>query len=264
MSHAHQKNLSREEFLKTIDQLLNYYLQSNQRFAEGKAQHPNQDAATLRTLATGQSPLMVCICCMDSRVGPETTHDLGLGVALVNRLAGNIMTDEAIGGYEYAVLHGSRLLIVEGHSSCGAATAAVEAILNNQTVEGKLGKIVEGLRPAVEQIAAEVKKEGENLSVQEFVNRVAKRNVELGIQTLVAESPVVAEALKNGQIAIVGTYYDVQTYKCKTTTPTYQRYMEDEQAFVGLLHQNKAMATLPHSAIFNESLASGTPHQEVK
>ncbi|MFH1067833.1 MAG: carbonic anhydrase [bacterium] len=262
MSPSPLKTLTREEFLKTIEEILNSYLLGNERFASGDAEHPHQDAETLCILAIGQEPPCVGICCMDSRVGVGTTHDQGLGQILLNRLAGNIITDEVIGGFEYAVQHGSRLLIVEGHSSCGAVTAAVKSILAGQKVSGKLGKIVEALRPAVEEVKTEMKKEDklkaivkaienedfENVLFKECIDRASQRNVELGVQKIITESLPLKDALQNGQIAIVGTFYDVETMECEPSTRLYQHYMNNQEAFDKLLDnkiERKAPLSIP-------------------
>jgi carbonic anhydrase len=125
----------------------------NTRFRTGRAIHPDQSAARRDDLVGGQHPVAVVIACSDSRVVPETLFDQGLGDLFVIRTAGQVLDDVALGSVQYAVQHlGVELVVMLGHSSCGAVTAAVEAVEGGDGPSGTpIDSLVEALRPAVEQ-----------------------------------------------------------------------------------------------------------------
>ena len=159
---------------------------------------------SLRTdLATnGQKPHTVVITCSDSRVPPELLFNSGLGELFVIRTAGNVVDEFEIGSVEYAADHlGSPLVLVMGHSHCGAVGAAVEG-----HAEGNIESIVEEITPSVEKAKEEATSE------DEITTKAEDLNVENSIKNL-RESEILKGLEDSGKIKIVGAKYDIDTGK---------------------------------------------------
>lgn len=174
-------------------------LQGNKRFTAGKSQHPNQDAQRLKELTTGQKPIAIIIGCSDSRVPPEIIFDQGLGDLFVVRLAGNVVDDMAIGSIEYATEHlGTQLVMVLGHTNCGAVTATV----NGDNPIGLTASFLEAIKPAIEK--------ARGIS-GDTVDNAAKENVKMVVEQLKSSTPVLAGLFEAGRVTIIGAYYDLRT-----------------------------------------------------
>lgn len=162
---------------------------------------PQQVLAT----SNGQYPFAVVLGCIDSRVPPELIFDQGIGDIFSVRIAGNFVNADILGSLEFACrIAGAKVVLVLGHTRCGAITSACEGIeIGNLT--GMLSK----LKPAVEAVAAS----GEARSTQNagFIRQVAEKNVELTVEAIRQRSPVLIQMVENGEIAIVGAMYDVET-----------------------------------------------------
>lgn len=158
-------------------------------------------------LATnGQAPGAAIVACADSRVSPEIVFNAGLGQVFVIRNAGNAAWDDSvIGSLEYAVAHLSvPLVMILGHSNCGAVGAAIDAARSGQTgAESSLGKHVEKL---AEIVKSEVEKEH---AVKESV----EKNVREGVRSLLEGTSDVAALAKKGQVSVVGAVYDLHSGK---------------------------------------------------
>ena len=150
----------------------------------------------------GQFPLAVILSCIDSRTSVELIFDQGLGDVFSVRIAGNVLNDDILGSMEFACkVAGSKLIVVLGHSSCGAIKGACDGVeLGHLT--GLLGKI----RPAVET----VRRDGE-LSRDDLVQRVAEVNVEQVVREIRERSPVLDGMITEGQVGIVGGMYSVHS-----------------------------------------------------
>jgi carbonic anhydrase len=158
---------------------------------------------TRHTLAAGQRPYAVILSCSDSRVPPEIIFDKGLGEICVVRVAGNIPDPIIIGSIEYAVEHfGSSLIMVLGHSRCGAVTAAVDAAGHEH---GNIGAIVNTISPAVEL----ARKESSGADKSRLVEAAVDMNVKLTAKALVEQSPVIRSLVSSGKVRIVGAKYDL-------------------------------------------------------
>jgi carbonic anhydrase len=182
----------------TPDQALAKLMEGNQRFVERKRLNPNQDAARLAEVATGQAPFAAILSCADSRVVPEIVFDQGIGDLFVVRVAGNIAITEDIASEEYAVgVLGTPLLMVLGHERCGAVAAALEG----GELPGVIESLVFAIRPAVQ---ASEGKSGDRLT------NAIKSNVSLQVQRL-QNSSVIASAVQDGKLKVVGAYYDLNT-----------------------------------------------------
>ncbi|WP_018353122.1 carbonic anhydrase [Longispora albida] len=124
----------------------------NQRYARNHEVHPDASAGHRSRVASGQHPFALVVGCVDSRVPPELVFDLGLGDLLVVRTAGHVLDAVALASVEFGVkeLH-VPLVVVLGHSRCGAVTAAVQHVLSGTAAPGRLGVLVEQIAPAVRE-----------------------------------------------------------------------------------------------------------------
>jgi carbonic anhydrase len=173
----------------------------NDHHVSKKYLHPHQTAARQRELATGQHPHCALLTCADSRVAPEIVFDQGLGDVFDVRVAGNVAGDAETASLEYAAEHlHVPLIVVMGHSHCGAVSAAVEG----GTLPGKLPDLMAMMRPAVEQSAHEP---------GDRVANAVRDNVVLVVQQLLAARPVLEELVEAGKLRIVGAVYSLETGK---------------------------------------------------
>lgn len=179
-----------------VKQVLHDLQAGNQRFVSGNALHPRQDDAVRMALSRGQAPKAVVLGCADSRVPPEILFDQGLGDLFVVRSAGNIPDTYALASIEYAVLAlQTRLIVVLGHTQCGAVQAAVDGARPTPA----LGALVEGIQPSVEM--------AETPSVDDVVAVHARRVAAL----LPTQSEVLAQAVADGRLVIVPALYHLGT-----------------------------------------------------
>ncbi|WP_298237665.1 carbonic anhydrase family protein [uncultured Algibacter sp.] len=157
--------------------------------------------------STGQYPFATILSCIDSRVSSELIFDQGIGDIFSVRIAGNFVNQDILGSMEFACkLAGTKLIVVLGHTSCGAVKGACD-----NAELGNLTSMLSKIKPAVKAI-----KEPEDVSLRnssniEFVNNVAEKNVNLTIQKILEDSSVLAEMHKNGEIDIIGGMYDIKT-----------------------------------------------------
>ncbi len=182
--------------------------EGNQRFESNKK--ANRDSLQqVSETSEGQFPFAVILSCIDSRVPAELVFDQGVGDIFSVRIAGNFVNEDILGSMEFACkLAGAKLIVVLGHSSCGAIKGACDdAKLGNLTA--LLGK----LKPAVE--AVKEPRENRNSANSEFVNNVAIANVEMTIADIKKQSPVLKEMLDTGDVGIVGGMYDVGSGRVK-------------------------------------------------
>lgn len=173
-------------------------MRGNSRFADDKAKRPRADGERRTELEAGQNPYAVILTCADSRVSPTLLFDQGLGDLFVLRVAGNVEGDSVIASIEYAVVYlGVRLVMVLGHSGCGAVTATVQG-LSGGHIEALAGKI----RPAVARAS--------NLPGP-LVENAIRENAKGVAATLRADPPILCEVCPSGQVEIVPAYYDLST-----------------------------------------------------
>lgn len=153
----------------------------------------------------GQFPFAAILSCIDSRTSAELVFDQGLGDIFSVRIAGNLLNDDILGSLEFACrVSGSKLILVLGHSRCGAIKGACDGVeLGHLT--GMLAKIT----PAVEAVADPVEPEARTSANGEFVEAVARENVRRVVEAIPARSGVLAEMRESGAIDIVGGMYDV-------------------------------------------------------
>jgi carbonic anhydrase len=160
----------------------------------------------------GQYPIAIILSCMDSRTSVELVFDQGLGDVFSVRIAGNVVNNDVLGSLEYAgKIAGSKLIVVLGHSHCGAIKGACAHVQLDHLSE-LLGKI----QPSVSAIAAL----GE-MDEEEFVQKVAEKNVQIAVEQIRNESPLLESMIKQGEIGIIGAMYDVETGRVTFYNPSW-------------------------------------------
>ena len=180
-------------FNETIDRLK----AGNKRFVSDTLEHQMQDSSRRGEVTGGQSPYAIILSCADSRVVPELAFDTGLGELFVVRVAGNIANTSSIASMEYAVAHlGTQLIVVLGHQSCGAVTAAVGGGDNGYNLNHLLSHIT----PA---IAAS----GEGASV----DAVIRKNAQLTVDDMCKRSSIIGDAVNSGKVKVVPAYYHLDS-----------------------------------------------------
>jgi carbonic anhydrase len=175
--------------------------EGNRRFVSNTPKRRNWSAKVVAT-ATGQFPFAVILGCMDSRAPIEVVFDQGIGDVFAVRVAGNVVNDDVLGSLEYAVKVGAKLVVVLGHTRCGAVKGAIDGVrLGNLT--GLLAKI----RPAV--TAAGCKSSTD----EACVDKVATLNVRQAMHEIRARSSYLRQRFADGKVGLVGAMYDVATGK---------------------------------------------------
>jgi carbonic anhydrase len=175
------------------------------RFLEGKSRHPHQDAARRAlTAAQGQHPLAVILSCADSRVPPEIIFDQGIGDIFVVRVAGNIAAGSQLASIKYAVEYlGAPLVVVLGHSHCGAVAAALAG--GKQTPN--LADLLAFIQPAVEK----ARQANPGAAQDVLLNAAITDNVRQAMADFAASSPSIRERLKDGRVRLVGAVYELDS-----------------------------------------------------
>jgi len=157
----------------------------------------------------GQFPFATVLHCIDSRVSAELLFDQGVGDVFSIRIAGNFVNEDILGSMEFACkLAGTKTVLVLGHTACGAVKGACD-----HARLGNLTKLIEKIEPAVEAVAEPKDDSLRNSKNIDFVNEVAKKNVEMTIDNIRSQSAVLKEMEDNSEISIVGGMYDIATGK---------------------------------------------------
>ena len=193
-----------EQAALTPDQVLTALKQGNKRFLSGTITSRDH-SALVRSAANGQFPKAIVLSCVDSRIPVEDVFDRGIGDMFVARVAGNFENTDILGSMEFATLvSGARLVLVLGHSDCGAVKAAIDgAELGNITA------MLENIQPAIDSLDAY---EGDKTSSNpEFVHLVTERNIQLSIEDIRKRSPVIEDLEQKGQVKVVGALYDMSS-----------------------------------------------------
>lgn len=183
----------------TPAQALKDLLAGNQRFVSGEVKHPNQDAERRADLASGQNPFATLFGCGDSRLAAEVIFDQGLGDMFVVRTAGHVVESAVLGSIEYAVVElGTPLVVVLGHDSCGAVTAAKDSLEKGELPGGYIRNLVEPILPSV--IAPHLPEDASvNDMVREHTRQTSARILE--------QSHLIAQAVKDNRTAVLGMFY---------------------------------------------------------
>lgn len=190
----------------TAEKSLHELKEGNKRFQANQKADRNLKEQVADT-SGGQYPFATILSCIDSRVSSELIFDQGIGDIFSARIAGNFVNDDILGSMEFACkLAGTKLIVVLGHTACGAVKGACD--------DAKLGKLtgmLEKIKPAVNSVSEPEDPNLRNSSNIEFVNKVAEKNVHLTIDKIKADSEVLAAMVKNNEIKIVGGMYDIQS-----------------------------------------------------
>ena len=184
----------------------NILVNGNNRFVQNlKAQRNLQDQVF--ETSKGQYPFAVILSCIDSRVPAELVFDQGIGDIFSVRIAGNIVNEDVLGSMEYACkVAGSKIVVVMGHTKCGAVTAACK------NVElGNITPLLNKIKPAVN--AVKVNSEATGEMTYSSIEEVSVLNVELSIDRIRKESPILEEMETKNEIEIVGALYNVSSGK---------------------------------------------------
>jgi carbonic anhydrase len=188
----------------TPDQALALLKDGNERFVSGKMLQRDL-MAQVKATATGQFPFAGILGCIDSRVPPEVVFDQGIGDIFSARIAGNFANTDFIGSFEFATkLAGAKLIVVLGHTECGAIKGAAD---NAQL--GNLTHTLSNLMPAVYAVTG-VQGERDSANAA-FVTAVAEENVRLNVKALFTRSAILHDLAEAGRIKIVGAMHDVST-----------------------------------------------------
>lgn len=186
----------------TPDQALDILKEGNKRFVEGKHGDINLHEQMKET-AGGQYPFAVILSCIDSRTSVELIFDQGIGDVFSARVAGNIVNEDLLGSMEFACkVAGSKLILVLGHTACGAVKGACDDVKM-----GNLSTLLSKIRPSVE--AETSVSENRSSANGEFVEKVSKINVLRSVDLIKEKSEVLREMADNGEIKIVGATHDI-------------------------------------------------------
>jgi carbonic anhydrase len=196
----------------TSEEALNQLRQGNERYVCGKQSLLEQtDSRRRREQVEGQYPFAILLGCSDSRVPLEVIFDQGLGDLFVVRVAGNVATSSQIGSIEFAVAKfGTPLVVVLGHSNCGAVIAAMEELQNpSGNLTPSLTNLIERIQPSVERVLSNNKTSDPGSNLLEMV----KANVQASVDTLREESALLGNGEREGSLKIVGAEYCLETGK---------------------------------------------------
>ncbi|MBF0176862.1 MAG: carbonic anhydrase [Magnetococcales bacterium] len=186
------------------EQALAWLKEGNARFIEGKPEHPNMTAKRITETNAGQHPFATIISCSDSRVPVEAVFDRGIGDLFVIRVAGNVADTDEIGTAEYGSGHlGVALVVVMGHTKCGAVTA----VIKGDKVGGSIPKLVDNIIPAAERSKAK------QLTGDALVLDAIKENVKQSITDLTLHSEELDHLQKAGKVKFVGALYHTENGK---------------------------------------------------
>jgi carbonic anhydrase len=190
---------------ETPDAALKLLVEGNAHYVSGNLNERDFSAGRAAR-AQGQAPFAAILSCADSRVAPELAFDRARGDLFVVRVAGNFVTPDGLGSLEYgAAVLGTKVIMVLGHSSCGAINATVAALQKGNTFPGHIADLVRAMKPAVEPV---LKQPGDGLE-----QRAVIANVRYNVQRLQQEKPIVADMVASGKLKVVGGVYELATGK---------------------------------------------------
>ncbi|MCC5938989.1 MAG: carbonic anhydrase [Lunatimonas sp.] len=188
----------------TPQDALDYLKEGNNRFINNLRANRNLLQMVNET-SDGQWPFAVILSCIDSRTATELIFDQGLGDVFSVRVAGNVVNEDVLGSMEYAVKYaGSKLVVVLGHTKCGAVTAACSKVK-----DGNITALMHKIKPAIDkETSIKEDRDGKNSA---FVEKVATLNVLHAIEEIRERSEIIAGMEREGKIMITGGVYDVET-----------------------------------------------------
>ena len=180
----------------------------NHRFVANVRSHDSATEARRAEVAAGQEPFAIILGCSDSRVPAEIVFDQGLGDLFVIRVAGNIVAPSQVGSVEFAAeRYGTRLVVVLGHSQCGAILATIEELKRPTNQSWNLHSIVDRVRPAVEPLLQTELR----LQQDELVRHAVRANVRSSVSHLRHGSAMLERLIEKDNLVIVGAEYSLET-----------------------------------------------------
>ena len=186
----------------TPEKSLQFLKEGNARFVANLRAHRDL-LEQINDTRDGQFPFATILSCIDSRTSAELVFDQGLGDIFSARVAGNVVNEDILGSMEFACqVAGSKLIVVLGHSKCGAVKGAC-----NHVQLGHLTGLLNKISPAVH----EVEHSGGNVPPEQFVERVALENTRQQMRAILERSPILEHLFKDGKIGIVGGMYSVES-----------------------------------------------------
>ncbi|MEW6109256.1 MAG: carbonic anhydrase [Nitrospirota bacterium] len=198
------------------DKVIEMLKSGNERFVSGKSEHPHTDSARLRQAGTenqGDHAYATIITCSDSRIPLERVFDAGIMDIFVIRVAGNVCDTDEIGSIEYGLAHvKTPVLVVLGHTQCGAVTAVTHAVHGKgHELERNIPLLVDNIEPAVKRAM----KNHPDAHGDAVIPYAIEENVWQGVEDLFLKSPAARNLVKSGAAKVVGAIYDVGTGKVK-------------------------------------------------
>jgi carbonic anhydrase len=187
------------------EQAIQHLKEGNNRFIKNNL--INRDLLDqVKDTSSGQFPFATILSCIDSRVSSELIFDQGIGDIFSVRVAGNFVNEDILGSMEFACkLAGTKVVIVLGHTACGAVKGACD-----DAKLGNLTALISKIKPAVKAVVEPTEESLRNSSNIEFVNTVAEKNVHMTIDNIRSQSPVLKEMEDEGAIKIIGAMYDIK------------------------------------------------------
>ena len=194
----------------TPNEAIKALMDGNKRYLENRSKSENPPSAR-PALAAGQAPFAAIVRCADSRVAPEIVFDQPLGALFVNGVAGNIITPEIVASFEFSVaVLGSKVIVIMGHSSCGAVQTAI-------TMRNKTDQLPGSLPMLIDQIIVPCTLDANPDDLAAYEEKAIICNANKGIQQLIARSPVLAAAVEKGDLKIIAGVQDLKTGKFTVT-----------------------------------------------
>ncbi|NND98646.1 MAG: carbonic anhydrase [Pirellulaceae bacterium] len=194
----------------SAQKILNELLAGNERFVAGNSKHPHESATWRNKLEASQKPKAVILGCADSRVPPEIVFDQGLGDLFVIRVAGNIVDSDVIASVEYAVDHlDTPLVVVLGHTHCGAVTAAYDMHQHPRETD-EIKSLLYRIKPSFYGVDKSADRETQ-------INQGVHRNVERSVRRLKQVPDLMKSLIEEHDLRIVGAVYDLHTGKVDLT-----------------------------------------------
>lgn len=185
------------------DEALSRLIEGNKRYIAG-IDSPDSFKFQDPAIKHQQYPYACILGCADSRVSPEHTFDESHGSLFVTRIAGNFVTPEILASLEYgtAVL-GASIIMVLGHSGCGAVNAAIESVESNAVFDGHIGQLINNLTPSVEQVR--------HHDYEHWQHRAVTHNVATNVSILKSSEPILKKRIEDGLLKVVGAVYNLES-----------------------------------------------------
>ena len=187
----------------TADQVFARLKQGNERYATNKQTHKDY-SADRASRDSGQAPHTAILSCSDSRVAPELLFDQGPGDLFVVRVAGNFVTSDGLASLEYgAKVLGTKLIVVLGHTQCGAVNATLKVLHDHTVLPGHIQDLVRAMKPGIAPVIKD--------KAADEVRRAIIANVQYNVRRLQNSPPLLAKMVSAGDLKVVGGVYDIAT-----------------------------------------------------